>query len=120
MIFYIETEPCAICSEKNIMTVFNYIRDSCQYVNPIMVYHPIIEIDLDIINDYRSRFDDFMEVIVTREDSIMIKNPWMPKYLGFYGIVTDSACKVLYAGSLFKTDFLKCCKYHFGGIRDSL
>lgn len=111
---YVETEPCAACSERAIMNVVYSLLDSCSVERPVMIYHPIEEIDLKMIDEYHKRFDRYLRVVVSREDSIMIKNSWIPKYLGFYGIVSDSLNRVLYAGSLFDNRFLECCYKEFG------
>ena len=114
IVLYAETEPCAVCSERAIMNVVYAILDSCSIDRPVMVYHPVEEIDLSVINEYHKKFDKYLRVVVSREDSIMIKNSWMPEYLGFYGIITDSENRVLYAGSLFDDRFLECCYKEFG------
>ena len=113
IILYLETEPCATCSEQAIMNVVYSIIDSC-HIKPMLLYHPIEALDSQRVNDYYSRFDKKMRVLVSMDDSIMIKNNWMPKYLGFYGIVFDSSGLVCYAGSLFDDRFLKSCIQHFG------
>ena len=113
IILYLETEPCATCSEQAIMNVVYSIIDSCQ-IKPMLLYHPIEAIDSQKINDYYSRFDKKMRVLVSMDDSIMIKNNWMPKFLGYYGIVIDSSGLVCYAGTLFDDRFLKSCIKHFG------
>ena len=120
IIIYVETEPCASCSEGAIMDVVYSIQDSCLDIKPILVYHPIEEIDSGIIKDYYKKFEKNTKVFVSRSDSIMIKNPWMPHFLGFYGIVTDSLNKVCYAGILFDEDFIRCCKNHFGKKDESM
>ena len=114
IILYLETKPCAICSENAIMDIAHYMQDSLIIRNPILLFHPITDIDSIITMGYHERFDKYFKVVVTREDSIMIKNPWMSEFLGFYGIVTDSMSRVQYAGSLFDPEFLACCKRQFG------
>lgn len=113
IVIYAETEPCAACSERAIMNIVYSIIDSCSVERPVMVYHPIEEVDLKVINEYHKKFDEYLKVFVTSEDSIMLKNSWMPEYLGFYGIVTDTSRRVLYAGSLFDDKFLECCFREF-------
>lgn len=113
---YAETEPCAACSERAIMSVVYPILDSCSVEHLVMVYHPIEEISIKEINEYHLRFKKYLDVVVSREDSIMTMNPWMPKYLGFYGIITDSINRVLYAGSLFDKRFLESCYREFKKI----
>lgn len=114
IIIYVETEPCASCSEGAIMSAVYSIQDSCVDINPTLIYHPVEEIDSGIIREYYKKFGKSTKVIVSRSDSIMIKNPWMPRFLGFYGIVTDSLNQVCYAGLLFDEDFIRCCKNRFG------
>ena len=113
IVIYAETEPCAACAERSIMNVVFSILDSCSVKRPILVYHPTGKIDSEVIDVYHNKFDKYLRVFVTSEDSIMDKNSWMPKYLGFYGIVTDSLRRVLYAGSLFDDRFLECCYREF-------
>lgn len=113
IIIYAETEPCAACAERSIMNVVFSVLDSCSVKRPILVYHPTGEINTEVMDVYHNKFDKYLRVFVTTEDSIMDKNSWMPKYLGFYGIVTDSLSRVLYAGSLFDDRFLKCCYREF-------
>ena len=113
VLLYAETEPCAACSERAIMNVVYPILDSCSVEQLVMVYHPIREISLNQINEYHIKYDKYLNVVVSRDDSIMIKNPWLPKYLGFYGIITDSINRVIYAGSLFDERFLNYCFREF-------
>ena len=120
ILLYVETEPCAACIESAIMQVVNSITDSCGIKRPLMIFHPVTKCDQKTINEYHKRFDERIGLIITVEDSIMIKNPWIPKYMGFYGIVTDSLSRVLYAGSLFDPDFLVCCKKQSGKTENAL
>ena len=113
---YAETEPCAACSERAIMNVVYPILDSCSVEHLVMVYHPIEERSIKEMNEDHLRFEKYLDVLVSREDSIMTMNPWMPKYLGFYGIITDSVNRVLYAGSLFDKRFLESCYREFKKI----
>lgn len=113
VIIYAETEPCAACSERAIMNVVYPILDSCSVERLVMVYHPIKEINNKEINEYKNKYEEYLDVVVSRDDSIMTLNPWMPKYLGFYGIITDSTNRVLYTGSLFDERFMESCFREF-------
>lgn len=109
IIVYVEAGTCAACSENAIKEVAQYMHDSVGTSRPMLLYHPPVEIDSGLVKDYHNHFDDYFRVVITSEDSLMIKNPWMPEYLGIYGIVTDSLDRVLFAGSLFDKRFMDCC-----------
>ena len=121
IIVYLETSACAVCAESAIGDIIQYIKDSvCSQTGHLLVFHPTMDIDSTTVSDYHEMFGRIFRVAVTQEDSIMIKNPWMPEYLGFYGIVKDSLNRVLYAGSLFDPDFLVCCKKQSGKTENAL
>lgn len=101
LIVYLETRPCASCSSKAMNDWIGFFQDASEIEKPLLVFHPIIDIDSTIVYDYHFWFDDYFDVVITNRDSIMIKNPWMPERLGFYGILTDSLNNIVYAGSLF-------------------
>ena len=109
IIVYVEAGTCAACSENAIKEVAQYMHDSVGTSRPMLLYHPPVEIDSSLVKDYHNHFDDYFRVVVSAQDSLMIKNPWMPEYLGIYGIVTDSLDRVLFAGSLFDKRFMDCC-----------
>ena len=109
IIVYVEAGTCAACSENAIKEVAQYMHDSVVTTKPMLLYHPPVEIDSSLVKDYHNHFDDYFRVVVSAQDSLMIKNPWMPEYLGIYGIVTDSLDRVLFAGSLFDRRFMDCC-----------
>ena len=109
IIVYVEAGTCAACSENAIKEVAQYMHDSVGTSRPMLLYHPPVEIDSSLVKDYHNHFDDYFRVVVSAQDSLMIKNPWMPEYLGIYGIVTDSLDRVLFAGSLFDRRFMDCC-----------
>ncbi len=109
IIVYVEAGTCAACSENAIKEVAQYMHDSVGTSRPMLLYHPPVEIDSSLVKDYHNHFDDYFRVVITSDDSLMIKNPWMPEYLGIYGIVTDSLDRVLFAGSLFDKRFMDCC-----------
>ena len=109
IIVYVEAGTCAACSENAIKEVAQYMHDSVATSRPMLLYHPPVEIDSSLVKDYHNHFDDYFRVVVSAQDSLMIKNPWMPEYLGIYGIVTDSLDRVLFAGSLFDKRFMDCC-----------
>ena len=114
VLLYVETKPCAKCSESLILNMVKTIKEAGLSVEPIMVYHLEEGFDKDVINDYNDCFADHIDLIVSPEDSIRIRNPWIPQGLGFYGIVTDSLNIVQYAGSLFDKAFMACCSRQFG------
>ena len=109
IIVYVEAGSCAACAESAIKEVAQYMHDSVVTTKPMLLYHPPVEIDSSLVKDYHNHFDDYFRVVVSAQDSLMIKNPWMPEYLGIYGIVTDSLDRVLFAGSLFDRRFMDCC-----------
>ena len=109
IIVYVEAGSCATCTDNAIKEVAQYMRDSVGITKPMLLYHPPVEIDSSLVRDYHNHFDEYFRVIVSDQDSLMIKNPWMPEYLGIYGIVTDSLDRVLFAGSLFDKRFMDCC-----------
>ena len=109
IIVYVEAGSCATCTENAIKEVAQYMHDSVGITKPMLLYHPPVEIDSSLVKDYHNHFDDYFRVVVSDQDSLMIKNPWMPEYLGIYGIVTDSLDRVLFAGSLFDKRFMNCC-----------
>lgn len=109
IIVYVEAGSCAVCTENAIKEVAQYMRDSVGTSRPVLLYHPPVEIDSNLVKDYHNHFDDYFRLVVSDQDSLMIKNPWMPKYLGIYGIITDSLDRVLFAGSLFDKRFTDCC-----------
>ena len=109
IIVYVEAGTCAACSENAIKEVAQYMHDSVGTSRPMLLYHPPVDIDSSLVKDYHNHFDDYFRVVVSAQDSLMIKNPWMPEYLGIYGIVTDSLDRVLFAGSLFDRRFMDCC-----------
>lgn len=109
IIVYVEAGSCAACAENAIKEVAQYMQDSVVTTKPMLLYHPPVEINPSLVKDYHNHFDNYFRVVVSSDDSIMIKNPWMPEYLGIYGIVTDSLDRVLFAGSLFDRRFMDCC-----------
>lgn len=114
VLLYVETKPCAKCSESLILNMVKSIKEAGLSVEPIMVYHLEEGSDTGVINDYYDHFADYIDLVVSPEDSIRIRNPWIPQGLGFYGIVTDSMNNVQYAGSLFDKAFMACCSKQFG------
>ncbi len=114
ILFYVDTKPCAKCSESIILNTVKSIRKAGLSVEPTMVYHMSENYDMDEVNDYYDRYAGFIDLVVSDEDSIMIRNPWLPHGLAFYGIVTDSLNNVKYAGSLADEAFLACCNSQFG------
>ena len=114
ILLYVETKPCAKCSESIILSTVSSIYDAVSGIEPIMLYHIAENYDSSAVEDYYDRFARHIDLIVSGEDSIMIRNPWMPQNLGFYGIVTDSLDRVQYAGSLFDQEFVACCSRLFG------
>ena len=114
ILLYVETKPCAKCSESIILSTVSSIYDAVSGIEPIMLYHIAENFDSSAVEDYYDRFAQHIDLIVSSEDSIMIRNPWMPQNLGFYGIVTDSLDRVWYAGSLLDQEFLACCSRLFG------
>ena len=114
ILLYVETKPCAKCSESIILSTVSSIYDVVSEIEPIMLYHIAENFDSSAAEDYYDRFAQHIDLIVSGEDSIMIRNPWMPQNLGFYGIVTDSLDRVWYAGSLLDQEFLACCSRLFG------
>ena len=110
LVFYLEVKACAVCSENAIKKLAMYLHDSIVTTQPLLLFHPIVDIDSTIMADYHNRFDKYFDVVVCNDDSIMIKNPWLPKSLGFYGFLIDSDMRVLYAGSVFEPVFLSYCK----------
>jgi len=114
LLLYVETKPCARCSESIVLNMVNSIKEAGLTVDPIMLFHPVAVNDSTQINEYYLRFDEHINLMVSNEDSIMIKNPWMQEGLGFYGIVTDSTDMVRFAGSFLDPGFLPCCIRQFG------
>ena len=114
LLLYVETMPCARCSESVVMNVVNSIKEAGLTVEPIMLFHPAAINDSTQIDDYFLKFDRHIKLVVSQEDSIMIKNPWMQEGFGFYGIVTDSTDMVRFAGSFLDPGFLPCCIKQFG------
>lgn len=110
IIIYLEVKACAVCSENAIKKLAMYLNDSIVTTKPLLVFHPIADIDSTIVADYHNRFDKYFDVVVCNDDSIMIKNPWLPKSLGFYGFLIDSDNRVSYAGSVLEPVFLSYCK----------
>ena len=109
VIFYIESESCSSCAESAITSVLSYTQDSVIEKKPILIIHPMIDIDSTVLNDYKLRFEDKFNLLVSNDDSLRILNPWLPNNLGYYGITTDSLGFVCYAGFLFDKDFIKSC-----------
>jgi hypothetical protein len=114
LIVYIESKPCPSCTKSAMKNLIYFMQDSLTIQKPLFLFHPSSDVDSTVIKDYEIRFSEDFNVVVTREDSIMIKNPWMPNELGFYGIITDSLSRVQYAGWLFDPDFILACKKQFG------
>lgn len=114
---YLETNPCASCSEKAILDVAYYLQDIEAGVKPYLIFHPLVDIESDVVEDYHNRYDDTFNVLVTENNIIRELNPWLPERLGFYGIVTDSTGYVKYAGFLFDSDFFSCCSELFSTNR---
>lgn len=114
LLLYVETSPCARCSESVVLNVVNTIKEAGLTVEPIMLFHPVAINDSVQINDYFVKFNKHINLVVSCEDSIMIKNPWMQEGFGFYGIVTDSTDMVKFAGSFLDPGFLACCSREFG------
>ena len=114
LLLYVETKPCAKCSESLILNMVQTIKEAGLSVEPMMVYHLEEDSDTGVINDYYDRFADYIDLVVSCDDSIRIRNPWIPRGLGFYGIVTDSMDRVKFAGSMLDSGFLACCSREFG------
>lgn len=114
LLLYVETMPCVRCSETIVLNVVNAINEAGLTVEPIMLFHPAAINDSVQINDYFIKFDQHINLVVSCEDSITIKNPWLPEGFGFYGIVTDSTDMVKFAGSFLDPGFLACCNKEFG------
>lgn len=114
ILLYVETKPCAGCSESIIMNTVNSIKEAGLTVEPVMLYHPSETGDSSRINAYFEKYAQHVKLFVSCDDSIMIKNPWLPEGFGFYGIVTDSLDRVKFAGSFYDPGFLACCTREFG------
>jgi hypothetical protein len=114
ILLYVATKPCAICSESIIMNMVNSLNEAGLTVEPTMLYHPLEVSDSSQIETYFDKFARHVNLVVSYEDSIMIKNPWMQEGFGFYGIVTDSTDMVKFAGSFLDPGFLACCNKEFG------
>ena len=97
ILMYVETRPCAKCSESFIVNMVDSIRNAGLRVEPVMYYHPVAVSDMSQVDEYYSRFADDIKLVVSVEDSIMGNNPWIQSGLGFYGIVTDSMDMVKFA-----------------------
>lgn len=106
VIFYIESESCTSCAANVITSVLSYTQDSVIRKKPILIIRPQKDIDSAEVDDYKLRFEDKFDLIVSNDDSLRILNPWLPKYLGYYGITTDSLGFVSYAGFLFDSVFI--------------
>ena len=114
ILLYVETKPCANCSESIIMNIVNSLKKAELRVEPVMLFHPVSVVDSSRIDDYYGKYAEHINLVVSCEDSIMIKNPWMQEGFGFYGIVTDSTDMVKFAGSFLDPGFLACCNKEFG------
>ena len=109
IIFFIEAESCSSCSANAITRVLSYTQDSLIGKKPILIIHPMMDNDSNVVNDFKIRFEENYRLIVSNDDSVRILNPWLPNSLGYYGITTDSLGFVSYAGFLFDNDFIKSC-----------
>lgn len=116
ILLYVDTKPCAKCSESFIVNMVDSIRNAGLRVEPVMYYHPVAISDMNQVDEYYSRFADYIRIVIGVEDSIMSYNPWMQSGLGFYGIVTDSVDRVKFAGSMLDPGFLACCSREFGFV----
>lgn len=114
ILLYVETKPCAKCSESIILDMVNSIDEAGLKIKPAMICHLSEGFDSCVANDYYERFAEQIDLVVSSDDSIRIRNVWLPQGLGFYGIVTDSLDRVHYAGSMFDQVFLTCCIRQFG------
>lgn len=114
VLLYVDTQPCAKCSQSVILSTLDSFNEAGLSIDPVMLYHTFDSYDPDQVNDYRVRFGQHVDLVISTQDSIMIKNPWLQDGIGFYGIVTDSLDRVLFAGSMLDPEFLICSSRQFG------